>query len=140
YRAIKYLKEWNKGAAFEKMTHKAVENASALVMIKRPAGTIMDYIYGGRAVQRVWLLATQLGYAVQPLSVPLFLFKRLTEGKGVGFNAQDMENLRKAKEEYDLILPGYNHEGHIFMLRLAQADEPKVKALRRNLSDILYYI
>lgn len=140
YRAIKLLKQWGKGGAFEKLTHQAVENASALALVKMPGGDALNYLLGGRAVQRAWLMATRLGYAFQPLSVPLFLFKRLTEGRGVGLNKQDMENLQRLKEEYDRILPGYDQEGHIFMFRLAHADEPAVKSLRRNLSDILYYI
>ncbi len=140
YRAIKHLKNWGKGAAFEKLTKGVTAVASAMVLISMPTVSIDNYIQGGRAVQRAWLMATKLGYAVQPLSVPLFLFRRLTEGKGVGFSVQDMENLKVLKAEYGSILPKYDEKGHIFMLRLARANEPEIKSLRRKLSDILFYI
>ncbi len=140
YKAIKYLKEWGKGAAFEKLTKQVAEVSSAMALISMPTPSIEDYLQGGRAVQRAWLKATQLGYAFQPLSVPLFLFRRLTEGKGVGFSVQDMENLKVLKAEYSSILPQYDEKGHIFMFRLARAEEPEVKSLRRELTDILFYI
>jgi len=140
YEAIKLLKDWNKGTAFKKLTNKIVNVSSAMALITMPAGTRADYLLGGRAVERAWLVATKLGYAFQPLSVPLFLFKRLTEGKGVGFTVQDMENLTRLKEDYNRILPGYDTKGHIFLFRLGRAEEPKVKSLRRNLKEVLFYI
>lgn len=140
YRAIKHLKDWDKGAAFEKLTKKVAAVSSAMALIYMPTPSIDNYMQGGRAVQRAWLMATKLGYAFQPLSVPLFLFRRLTEGKGVGFSVQDMENLKVLKAEYSSILPQYDEKGHIFMFRLAKADEPEIKSLRRELTDILFYI
>lgn len=140
YRAIKHLKDWDKGAAFEKLTKKVAAVSSAVGLISMPSASIDDYIKGGRAVQRAWLAATKLGYAFQPISVPLFLFRRITEGKGVGFSVQDMENLKVIKAEYDSILQGYDNKGHIFMFRLGKAHEPKIKSLRRKLTDILFYI
>lgn len=140
YRAIKLLREWDKGAAFEKQTKKATNVASAMGLVTMPGNTPADYLIGGRAVQRAWLTATKLGYAFQPLSVPLFLFRRLTQGKGVGLTKQDMEKLSPLMKEYELIFPGFETGGHIFMFRLGRADEPKVKALRRNLSEVLFYI
>lgn len=140
YRAIKHLKNWNKGAAFEKLTKKTAAVSSAVALISMPSPSWEDYIQGGRAVQRAWLMATKLGYAFQPISVPLFLFRRITEGKGVGFSVQDMENLKMLKAEYDSILHGYDKKGHIFMFRLGKAGEPKIKSLRRKLTDILLYI
>lgn len=140
FRAIKYLKEWDKGAAFEKLTKKVAAVSSAVALISMPTPSIDDYLQGGRAVQRAWLMATKLGYAFQPISVPLFLFRRLIEGGGVGFSVQDMENLKVLKEEYNSILHGYDEKGHIFMIRLGKAHEPEVKSLRRKLSDIMFYI
>ena len=140
YRAIKHLKDWDKGAAFEKLTKKVAAVSSAVALISMPNASIDNYIQGGRAVQRAWLAATKLGYAFQPISVPLFLFRRITEGKGVGFSVQDMENLKVIKAEYDSILQGYDEKGHIFMFRLGKANEPKIKSLRRELTDILFYI
>jgi molybdopterin/thiamine biosynthesis adenylyltransferase len=140
YRAIKLLRDWDKGVAFEKLTKKVVDVSSALALITMPAATPKDYILGGRAVQRAWLEATKLGYAFQPLSVPLFLFRRLTEGNGVGFSGRDMDKLMALKKDYETILPGFDEKGHIFMFRLGRADEPKVKSLRRQLSEVLFYI
>lgn len=140
YRAIKNLKNWGKGAAFEKLTKEAVKASSALALISMPSPSKEDYLQGGRAVQRAWLAATKLGYAFQPLSVPLFLFRRITEANGEGLSNEDANSLRKLKKEYSNILPGYNEKGHIFMFRLGKADEMEVKALRRKLTDILFYI
>lgn len=140
YKAIDYLREWGKGEAFEKLTKKGAAIASAIVLVKMPGATIVDYIEGSKAMQRVWLETTRLGYAVQPVSVPLFMFRRLTEGGGEGLSTTDMDKLQTLKQEYGLILAGYESEGHIFMLKLSKADEPKVKALRRKLEDVLFYI
>lgn len=140
YKAIEYLKAWGKGEAFEKLTKKGAAVASAIVLVKMPTATKVDYIEGSKAMQRVWLETTRLGFAVQPVSVPLFMFRRLTEGNGEGLSTEDMDKLQALKQEYGLILSGYESEGHIFMLKLSKATEPKVKALRRKLEDVLFYI
>jgi nitroreductase len=46
----------------------AVERSGALLLLARPVSTVVDRIAGGRAMMAVWLEATRLGLAVQPVS------------------------------------------------------------------------
>jgi len=95
------------------------------------------YFDGGRAVQKMWLAATKTGIAFQPISINTFLFAKVGDN-----NFDDINEIKS--EMIDLYgqlksVCNINQEKDIFLFRLAVADEPKIKALRRNLSDVLIY-
>lgn len=64
-----------------------VEGAGALLVVVTRADDPVSRVRAGRAMERVWLLATQLGLALQPMSQPLqvpHLRRELAEAIGAG--------------------------------------------------------
>ena len=55
--------------------------AHLAIVAKRPPHTLDDYVAAGRAVQRFWLTATQLGLQHQPAVTPLIFSRYLREGR-----------------------------------------------------------
>lgn len=55
--------------------------AHIAILAKTPPKTTDDYVAGGRAVQRFWLCATQLGLQHQPAATPLVFSRYVREGR-----------------------------------------------------------
>jgi len=137
WNVTKHIKKWNLGNEFGKLSRKAIDSSSALGMITMPKFSSDCYFDGGRAVQKMWLAATKTGIAFQPISINTFLFAKVGDN-----NFDDINEIKS--EMIDLYgqlksVCNINQEKDIFLFRLAVADEPKIKALRRNLSDVLIY-
>lgn len=61
------------GKALEKISAKAVRATSAVALLTVPAVNRRHCLDGGRAAERLWLKATELGVSVHPLSAPVLL-------------------------------------------------------------------
>lgn len=137
WNVTKHIKKWNLGNEFGKLTRKAIDASSAIGMITMPTFSPDCYFDGGRAVQKMWLAATTQGIAFQPMSINTFLFAKVGDN-----NFDDIEEIKtELSNLYDRLKKVYTISGEkdIFLFRLAKADEPKIKALRRHLNDVLIY-
>lgn len=106
YRVIQQLNSWKGGKGLEKVSYKSALNASAIGLITMPSYSMKNFFDGGRAVERVWLTATDEGIAFQPLSISTFLFNRLRY-EGDKMFTKDMaaelaEMRRKAEQLFSL--------------------------------------
>jgi hypothetical protein len=104
-----------------------------------PAYSPSDYFTGGRAVERTWLAANKMGVSFQPQSPATFFFARLTHGKGVELDTEEQNELHVLRERFLSIMNLKTNVSEIFLFRLCIANEPKVKSLRRDLTDVLIY-
>jgi len=139
WEVINALKKWKKGSGFEKLSKKTVTSSSALCLITMPAYSPSDYFTGGRAVERTWLAANKMGVSFQPQSPATFFFARLTHGKGVELDTEEQNELHVLRERFLSIMNLKTNVSEIFLFRLCIANEPKVKSLRRDLTDVLIY-
>lgn len=138
-RVIDYLREWKGGKGFEKLSQKAVDSASALGLITMPKFAPHDYIMGGRATERLWLTTTKNNIALYPMTGPLFLFPRLIYGGGIGMTPEMISELKVLRKEFVDIFSLPENTGEIFLFRLCNANEPKLKSLRRPVKDIFCF-
>lgn len=111
--------------------------AHFLLLAKTPASTIDDYVTAGRAMQRFWLTATQLGLQLQPEVTPL-VFTRYAR-TGIAFSckpgAQQMAQ-RLGQRFVDVV--GEHAAAHaVFMGRVGKGDPPRSRSLRRPLKSLL---
>lgn len=95
--------------------------------------------HGGRAMQRVWLTATALGLAFHPMTALPYLLARLGRGKGEGLTAEDQQQLTEFGKSYRHLLPIPDDHAEIMLFRLAKAELPTVRSLRRGLDEILMF-
>jgi len=86
-----------------------------MCLITMPSFTSVDFINGGRAAQRQWLKATQLGYAYQPLIAPLYLFPRVLYGNGEGLDDYSIIELNELREEFMKIFRGIKSGEKFFL-------------------------
>lgn len=140
--AVKLLSQWDKGDAFMKLSTKAVDSASSIVVFAVPDFNNKELISGGRAVERAWIYANANGVSVHPILSSAFFFNRLIHGKGVDFPPHVVEKLKQLREQFNSIfkrdfekMPGYSE---IFLMKLSIAEEVRSRSLRKPKEEVFY--
>jgi molybdopterin/thiamine biosynthesis adenylyltransferase len=125
------LSEWDGGHALGADTHTRVMASTALAVIAVDGADLADYARGGAAVEAVWIVAQELGLAVQPIS-PVFLYAQHDdELEDVSADyAQALADLRSRFRT----LTGTAHRSPVLVLRLATAPPPSVRSRRRKVT------
>ena len=138
FRVMELVGRFGGGQALGKPTRKAVEASSALGLVTFPGTGPADHFGGGRALQRVWLTATAQGLAFQPLTAIVYLFNRLEAG-GEGLTGAERAELTELRAAWRALLPVPDGHSEIMLFRLAKAPPPTVRALRRQVEDVLSF-
>jgi hypothetical protein len=125
------------GRALEKPAHRTVAAASAVGLVTVPGRTREHHFAGGRAMQRVWLRATALGLAFQPLAPLTYLFARVELGGGEGLAPGEIATLRELRGRFASVFPKAAGLGEPMLFRLARAPPPTARALRRPANEVL---
>jgi molybdopterin/thiamine biosynthesis adenylyltransferase/nitroreductase len=136
-RTARFLRSLGKGARLENSARKAIDAASAVGLITIHGTEPRAFFQAGRAMQRIWLTATRLGLAFQPMSVAPYLFLRLTRGGGEGFTPAEVATLSKLRQRFAAIFAPRVGWSEPLLFRLTHAGPPSTRALRRPLTDIL---
>jgi molybdopterin/thiamine biosynthesis adenylyltransferase/nitroreductase len=124
------------GPGLARPTRKAIAAASAVGLVVWPErGAVHPYIAGGRALQRVWLRAHALGLAVQPISSLLYLVARIDAG-APELGPRDAERLRALAQRFASVF-GRRSGTDLLLFRLAVADPPRARSLRRPVDAVL---
>jgi hypothetical protein len=137
---VSYIRDWRGGKGFEKMSKKAVDSASAVGLITMPQFDDLNFIHGGRAAERMWLLATKLNISIQPLFSPPLFFARLIHGESEGMPGTMKDELIHLRQRYKALFPVLDTMAEVFLFRLSFANKPEVKSLRKSLEEVFYNI
>lgn len=117
--------------ALKKMPEPLLLGSSHLCVVPlRGAPSTQALIGAGRAVQRVWLRATELGLAVQPLAALPFMLLRATHFGGAGFSPEECRELQDAGAGLQVLLGLSADELPLFIFRLSRAAAASDRALR----------
>jgi hypothetical protein len=125
------------GEGLARPTRKVVDAASAIGLVTVGGTTPRDYFRGGRAVQRVWLTATSLGLAFQPITALLYVLARLVRGGGEGLTEREIDELRALRRRFATVLALDDGRAEVMSFRLALAEPPSARSLRRPVGDVL---
>jgi nitroreductase len=106
-------------------------------MITLPKFQLLDFFEGGRAMERFWLAATNLGLAVHPLISPFYLFPRITHGNGEGLDEESVKELTALRKEFTSLTNLEESQAEVFLTKIAIAEEPTIKTYRLPLEDVL---
>ncbi|MFW5878859.1 MAG: hypothetical protein ACOCVR_03485, partial [Myxococcota bacterium] len=127
------------GRALEKPSRKAVAAASALGLVTAPEDSPEGFFTGGRAAQRVWLAATARGLAFQPMTAITYLWLRLAYEPETLSRSEQAE-LRELREVYRKLFEVPEGCAEAMLFRLARAEPPTARALRRRVEDVLAFM
>jgi hypothetical protein len=136
-KTAKFLRTLGKGARLESAARKAIASAGAVGLLTIQGTDSRAYFQAGRAMQRIWLTATSLGLAFQPVSVAPYLFSRLTRGAGAGFTQTEIASLTGLHQRFATIFEPRAGWAEPMLFRLTHAPPPSTRALRRPVQAIL---
>lgn len=117
------LRVHNTGAALAEAAIRAVEHASALGIIHSSGDGFTDFLEAGRVVQRVWLAATRLGIAFQPMSPLTFMARMLDDPSGNCFDPQERLRIRELSTRLTSTLRRAEGCTPAFLFRLGRAGD-----------------
>ena len=131
------------GHGLASSTKKSIASACAigLIAVPRDAGSNVRDVYfsGGIALERVWLMATAKGYAVQPMTALPYLFARLEDGRAEGLDERERRELAELRARYRALfgIDASSRDAEVMLFRLAVASAPSARSLRRTVEEIL---
>lgn len=134
--AVELLRDINGADILRNTSVKNMTTASVAGLLTMPTYSGKDFINGGRASERLWLKATEMGLAFQPMNVPLAFFARLTD------NAPDLpkeiiDEVAELYRRYNKALHRNENRADIYLFRVFKAEAPKALPHRKKLDDIL---
>lgn len=133
---IEMINKWQGGGAFKKLTKKSIQSAGAVGIITMRNGNKEDFLYGGMALERIWLTANANDIAFQPTSASVFVYARLIQGKGVGLSKETAAKLEALRPRFERTFLFPDNCREIFIFRLSKNTEPEIKSLRKPLKEL----
>lgn len=112
--------------------------AAGFGIITIPGHSRLDYIQGGRSMQRLWLQATALELAMYPLISPFYLFPRITHGHGVGLSQKDKNLLEQLMENFYTTTGISSDQTGMYLYKIGKAEPPAIKSYRLPLTQVLH--
>lgn len=126
-----------RGRALEEMSRDTIAGSSAVGLLWFDGSEAEDreaWLGAGRAVQRVWLQATEEGLAFHPMTAILYMFELLDEGVYSATEAAELRTLRERVARCFGTGPGRTLT---FLFRLGHAPGATARSLRLPLDHIL---
>lgn len=139
WKALEFLSRLGAGQALVGPLKRAVSSSSALGLVIHPGTDSNSFFQGGRALARVWLEATSLGLAFQPLAPLVYLFARLLRANGRGLEPWVRDALLPLRERFTKIFPVPEGSAEVLLFRLSKAPPPSARSLRRPVEDVLTF-
>jgi molybdopterin/thiamine biosynthesis adenylyltransferase/nitroreductase len=134
------LKNIDGGRALIDVAKKTVSTASALGIITLPKYSYKDFFLGGMSMQRLWLKAEELQFAIHPLISPFYLFPRVNNSNGEGLDEAEAANIREVYKKFRALVPLEENNAEVFLFKIAQAEKPKIKSFRLPLDETLFIV
>lgn len=134
----KVLKSINGANALIEVSRSLMKTASGLGIITLPKYTYENFFLGGVSLERVWLKAEMLGYAVYPLISPFYLFPRVLHGNDAGLDKIESDTVLGLREQFLKTVPLKDDLAEVFIFKLGKAEKPLVKSLRLPLSETFF--
>jgi molybdopterin/thiamine biosynthesis adenylyltransferase len=137
WQALKLVHSLRGGRNLEKMSHKALDSASAVGLITMPSKTRSAYFCGGRAMERLWLTATEHRLALHPMTSLPYMLEQFRTWRDHGLDSTTRHALQELDSRYRELFPVKGHNAQLFLFRLSYAEQTSHRSLRRNLDDVL---
>jgi molybdopterin/thiamine biosynthesis adenylyltransferase len=134
---LKFVRSVGGGLNLEKASRKAIAGAAAVGLITMPLRTPHQYFLGGRAVQRLWLTATECRLALHPMTSLPYLLMHVEAHGTRDLDQEIASGLRLLQHRYSRLFAAAVGRAHVFLFRISHAEETTHRAPRRDLDEIL---
>lgn len=90
-----------------------------------------SFLHAGRIFQRIWLTATHLGLAIQPIAAMPYLAQRVAAGEADVFSPQHQGVINRAYTTISHIFELRPGEDIAMIFRIGYADAPSARSMKR---------
>ena len=126
------------GRGLARPARKAIAASSAVGLLTISGLDRQGFFQGGRALHRLWLTASARGWSLQPMTTITYLNTRLVCG-GEGLSSSEVRELSELRDVYCRLFDVPDGHAELMLFRLAHADAPTARALRRRVDDVLFF-
>lgn len=132
------LRNLRTGNALAAIARKAVNAASAMGLISVVGDTPVDMLRGGQAIEHVWLEASRLGWAWQPMTAIIPMFDMLNSPTASLFEAWALDRLADLSGRFNHLFAPSPYQLRLMLFRVAPASVPSARSLRRPVETVLF--
>ncbi len=126
------------GRGLARPARKAIAASSAVGLLTINGLDRHGFFQGGRALHRLWLTASARGLSIQPMTTITFLNTRLVHD-GDGLSPSELRELLELRKVYCRVFDVPIGHAELMLFRIARADPPTARALRRRVDDVLSF-
>lgn len=108
--------------------------AHVALLADRAADSVADYVAGGRAVQRLWLTATQHGLQLQPEMTPVIFSRYVRAGRGFTVAQRPARLAHRLAGELEGLVGREVVPRLVFFCRLGHGSPARARSLRLPLA------
>jgi hypothetical protein len=140
WRRVDFLNKWMLGDLAPRLQLDILPGlfcaAHIALLAPSPLRPVDDYVQAGRAMQRFWLTATQLGLFLQPEMTPLIFSRYVREGRTFTSMPRAQDKARNLADRLREVVAGRDADA-LFMARVGQGPAPRARSLRRPLDELI---
>jgi molybdopterin/thiamine biosynthesis adenylyltransferase len=137
--AMSFLRSIGGGDRIRRLARPAVVGSPALGLVACDAAGSTEsetFFRAGRAIERLWLQATERGLSLSPMTTLLFVMRLAARQPGF-LSADEQQEIGGLKRTFEAALPLPTGAVPVFLFRIGRAGAPTVRALRKRLEDML---
>lgn len=123
------------GKLMSAVSYQGIRSASAVGMLKVTSARPFHLIEGGRALERLWLTASRLGLAFQPMTAATLFWLRWQREGQTAFSEDHGQLLAEMWPHYRRLFEVHDqNEGPIMLFRVGRGRAVRCRTLRKPLS------
>ncbi len=139
WRVMNMLNHTGLGKMISLVSYQGITSAAAAALLFVDENKNQDFIYGGRALERIWLTATQKGISFQPMTAITLFWTRWQQEAGKNFSEKHNNLLNNLWTQYSSIFKkvDFSKNGHIMLFRIGYADNISCRTRRKDLKNFM---
>lgn len=140
WQRVDFMNRWLAGTHMPRLLMDFVPavacGAHIALISRRPPTDVADHVAGGRAVQRFWLAATQMGLQHQPAATPLVFARYLRDGVTFTHSETELACAHALAARLDRLLDGRT-DRTVWLGRIGFGAAAPARSVRLPLRDLL---
>jgi UDP:flavonoid glycosyltransferase YjiC (YdhE family)/nitroreductase len=121
---------------FQKGSAARSRKSGAFGMLSIPLNDVESLVTAGRALEILWLKATQRGLAFQPLAGPLLLMSRMRFSGGAGLTPRQQRLAHRMMADLGRVFPFFDTRCPAIFFRIGHAPAPTARSLRHSVESL----
>src|SRR5262249_24769845 len=136
---LEVLKDVGLGRKLESLSRDSIRAASAVGLITMQQSRPVDYFNGGRALQRMWLSATQRNIAVHPVTTLPYFFALIERGTGQQLDNENIAAFRGLRTAYKRLFAFSFGAAEVLLFRIFPGAEAERRSLRGRVQALFLF-